>query len=83
MHYFIKQNGTDPSPDQEDTALILIGSGAAFLDCPRGPQYSATKFGMRGIMTSLRETTHYYGSRVNIISPWFVSQPISNGRQMY
>ncbi|KAF7179579.1 hypothetical protein CNMCM7691_008627 [Aspergillus felis] len=71
-HYFIRQNGSTPTLDQEDTCLILIGSGAAFLDCPRGPQYSASKWAMRGIMHSLRRTTYYYGSRVNVISPWYV-----------
>ncbi|KAL4996643.1 putative short chain dehydrogenase/ reductase [Aspergillus recurvatus] len=71
-HYFLRQNGATPKPEQEDTCLILIGSGAAFLDCPRGPQYSASKWAMRGIMHSLRRTTYYYGSRVNVISPWYV-----------
>lgn len=70
LHYFMKQNGTSPSPEQEDTCLVLMGSGAAFLDCPRGPQYAATKWGMRGILHSLRRTAFYYGSRVNVISPW-------------
>ncbi|OQE40120.1 hypothetical protein PENCOP_c006G03411 [Penicillium coprophilum] len=69
-HYFIRQNGTHASQNQKDSCLVLIGSGAAFLDCPRGPQYSASKWAMRGIMHSLRRTTHFYGSRVNIISPW-------------
>jgi NAD(P)-dependent dehydrogenase (short-subunit alcohol dehydrogenase family) len=72
MHYFITQNGTSTSSSQSDTCLILIGSGAAYLDCPRGPQYSATKFAMRGIMHSLRRTAFYYGSRINMISPWYV-----------
>ncbi|KAL5342000.1 putative short chain dehydrogenase/ reductase [Aspergillus crustosus] len=76
QHYFIKQNGQTPSPEQEDTALVLIGSGAAFLDCPRGPQYQATKWAMRGIMHSLRRTAFYYGSRVNVISPWYVRTSI-------
>ncbi|OKL59920.1 hypothetical protein UA08_04605 [Talaromyces atroroseus] len=75
-HYFIKQNGQKPSSDQEDTCLVLIGSGAAFLDCPRSPQYSASKWAMRGIMHSLRRTAFYYGSRVNVISPWYVKTNI-------
>ncbi|KAJ5630204.1 adam [Penicillium longicatenatum] len=75
-HYFIKQNGQRPSSSQEDTCLVLIGSGAAFLDCPRAPQYCATKWAMRGIMHSLRRTTHFYGSRVNVISPWYVKTNI-------
>ncbi|KAH7075785.1 hypothetical protein BKA63DRAFT_595421 [Paraphoma chrysanthemicola] len=76
MHYFVKQNGTEVSDKQEDTCLVLIGSGAAYLDCPRGPQYSATKWAMRGIMHSLRRTAFYYGSRVNMISPWYVRTKI-------
>ncbi|KAK7177476.1 short chain dehydrogenase reductase family oxidoreductase [Paraphaeosphaeria sporulosa] len=72
MHYFIKLNGTTPSPNQVDTCLILIGSGAAFLDCPRGPQYQCSKWGMRGVMHSLRRTAGFYGSRVNVLSPWYV-----------
>jgi NAD(P)-dependent dehydrogenase (short-subunit alcohol dehydrogenase family) len=71
-HYFMKQNGTTPSATQEDTCLVLIGSGAAFLDCLRIPQYSATKWAMRGIMHALRRTAFYYGSRVNVISPWLL-----------
>ncbi|KAJ5844369.1 Short-chain dehydrogenase/reductase SDR [Penicillium rubens] len=71
-HYFIRQNGTEVSEKQEDSSLVLIGSGAAFLDCPRGPQYSASKWAMRGIMHSLRRTAHFYGSRVNIISPCII-----------
>ncbi|KAF2168453.1 hypothetical protein M409DRAFT_65432 [Zasmidium cellare ATCC 36951] len=75
-HYFIKQNGTTQSNDQEDTCLVLIGSGAAFLDCPRGPCYQATKWASRGIMHSLRRTSHFHGSRVNMISPWYVQTNI-------
>lgn len=69
-HYFVKQNGHASSKAQEDTCLILIGSGAAFLDCLRIPQYSASKWAMRGIMHALRRTAYHYGSRVNVISPW-------------
>ncbi|KAK9357456.1 hypothetical protein V1504DRAFT_442807 [Lipomyces starkeyi] len=76
LHYFVKQNGQKPSSTQDDTCLVLIGSGAAFLDCLRIPQYSATKWAMRGIMHSLRRTAFYYGSRVNVISPWYVKTKI-------
>ncbi|KAF5267456.1 hypothetical protein FOXYS1_1653 [Fusarium oxysporum] len=56
MHYFVSQNGTEVNKDQEDTCLILISSGAGFLDVPRSPEYS----------------TFYYGSRVNVIAPWYI-----------
>jgi NAD(P)-dependent dehydrogenase (short-subunit alcohol dehydrogenase family) len=76
MHYFVKQNGTKVNAKQSDTCLVLIGSGAAYLDCPRGPQYSAAKYATRGIMHALRRTTRFYGSRVNMISPWYVRTKI-------
>ncbi|KAK5175619.1 uncharacterized protein LTR77_000758 [Saxophila tyrrhenica] len=76
MHYFIKQNGTTPSPTQQDTCLILIGSGAAFLDVPRSVQYCSPKWGARGVMHAMRRTAHFYGSRVNMISPWYVRTKI-------
>jgi NAD(P)-dependent dehydrogenase (short-subunit alcohol dehydrogenase family) len=69
-HYFISQNGQSEAGQQEDTCLVLISSGAGYFDCPRTPQYQATKHGMRGIMRSMRRTAHHYGSRVNIIAPW-------------
>ncbi|KAF3018813.1 hypothetical protein E8E14_004095 [Neopestalotiopsis sp. 37M] len=76
MHYFIKQNGVEANSAQDDTCLVLIGSGAAFLDIPRGPQYPATKWALRGVMHSLRRTAHHYGSRVNLICPWYVRTDI-------
>jgi NAD(P)-dependent dehydrogenase (short-subunit alcohol dehydrogenase family) len=76
MHYFIKQNGTTPSDEQEDTCLVLVGSGAGIHDCLRIPQYSASKWAARGIMHSLRRTAHFYGSRVNVIHPWYVRTKI-------
>ncbi|TGO31654.1 hypothetical protein BHYA_0455g00030 [Botrytis hyacinthi] len=76
LHQFVEQNGEKPSPQQEDTCLVLIGSGAAFLDCLRGPVYPSTKWAARGIMHSLRRTAFCYGSRVNVISPWYVKTSI-------
>ncbi|KAI5450289.1 hypothetical protein NCC49_003200 [Naganishia albida] len=75
-HYFISQNGEKESEKQEDTCLVLISSGAGYLDCPRAPQYQASKWGMRGVMHSLRRTAHHYGSRVNVIAPWYVETNI-------
>jgi NAD(P)-dependent dehydrogenase (short-subunit alcohol dehydrogenase family) len=78
LHYFMEQNGTSVKPgvQQEDTCLILIGSGAGFLDVPRTPQYCSKKWAVRGIMHALRRTAFYYGSRVNVIAPWYVRTTI-------
>ncbi|RHZ55161.1 putative short chain dehydrogenase/reductase [Aspergillus thermomutatus] len=35
-----------------------------------------TKWATRGIMHSLRRTAFYYGSRINVISPWYVKTNI-------
>lgn len=69
------QHGTsmEQKEEPEDTCLVLIGSGAAFLDVPKSVQYSATKWGMRGVMHSLRRATGEFGGRVDVISPWYVA----------
>ncbi|KAF5637799.1 15-hydroxyprostaglandin dehydrogenase [Fusarium sp. NRRL 52700] len=69
--YFVTRNGTEVNKDQ-DTCLILISSGAGFIDVPRSPEYSSTKWAVRGIMHALRRTTSYYGSRVNVIEPCYI-----------
>jgi NAD(P)-dependent dehydrogenase (short-subunit alcohol dehydrogenase family) len=76
LHYFVKQNGTTESPDQDDTSLVLMGSGASFLDGPRAPQYQASKWAMRGLLHSLRRTTFLHGTRVNMIAPWYIRTSI-------
>ncbi|KAG5826640.1 hypothetical protein H9Q74_003268 [Fusarium xylarioides] len=81
MHYFVSQNGTEVNEDQEDACLILISSGAGFLDVPRSPEYSSTKWAVRGIMHALRRTAFYYGSRVDVIAPWYISTGILSNDQ--
>ncbi|WZH47027.1 hypothetical protein QYS62_008161 [Fusarium acuminatum] len=81
MHYFVSQNGTQAQDGQEDTCLILVSSGAGFLDVPRSPEYSSTKWAVRGIMHALRRTAFYYGSRVNVIAPWYIRTSILSKEQ--
>ncbi|KAF5658705.1 short-chain dehydrogenase reductase [Fusarium heterosporum] len=81
MHYFVSQNGPEVNESQEDTCLILISSGAGFLDVPRSPEYSSTKWAVRGIMHALRRTAFYYGSRVNVIAPWYIRTGILTKEQ--
>jgi short-subunit dehydrogenase len=72
LWYFVRQNGTVPSPEQRDTSLTLIGSGSSFLDLLRTPQYAGSKWFQRGVFRSLRRTAHVHGTRVNMIAPWYV-----------
>ncbi|EKJ77383.1 hypothetical protein FPSE_02461 [Fusarium pseudograminearum CS3096] len=81
MHYFVSQNGTEPRQDQDDTCFILISSGAGFVDVPRSPEYSSTKWAVRGIMHALRRTSFYYSSRVNVIAPWYIRTSILSKEQ--
>ncbi|TVY51496.1 5'-hydroxyaverantin dehydrogenase [Lachnellula cervina] len=72
MHYFRVQ----PEDDKRDRCLIIKGSLAGFLDQPGSPQYNASKFGGRGLMRSLRQTSWQQGIRVNYIAPWYIKTPI-------
>jgi len=55
-----------------DRCFIFKGSVAGLLDQPGSFQYSASKFGLRGLMRSARHTSWQEGIRVNYIGPWSV-----------
>ena len=50
----------------------MTASLAGYLDQPGSPQYNASKWGVRGLMRSLRRTCPQFGIRVNILAPWFI-----------
>ena len=67
--------------DQHNTSnLILQTSIAAYLCQPGSPQYNAAKFGKRGLMRCLRETSLKHGTRVNSIAPWSVPKRMTSFR---
>jgi NAD(P)-dependent dehydrogenase (short-subunit alcohol dehydrogenase family) len=66
LHYFAKNS---EGPDR-DRCLIMTSSIAGFVDHNGAPQYSAAKFGIRGMMRSLRQVMPKDNARVNIIAPW-------------
>jgi NAD(P)-dependent dehydrogenase (short-subunit alcohol dehydrogenase family) len=72
LHYFPQQ----PEGEGRDRCLILTASLAGYIDMPGTPQYCASKWGVRGLMRSLRVTMPREGMRVNIIAPWFVETRI-------
>ncbi len=53
--------------------LIFIGSEAALAGGRNGAVYSATKFGLRGLVQSLQEECSASGVRVGIINPGMVN----------
>lgn len=60
LHYFGKSEASDK-------CLILKASIAGYFDLPGGISYQTVKFGVRGLMRSLRHTGL---CRVNVIAPW-------------
>ena len=69
LHCFERQYLQD---QHKNSSLILQTSIAAYLSQPGSPQYNAAKFGKRGLMRCLRETSLKHGTRVNSIAPWSV-----------
>lgn len=69
LFYFRKQNAAGKEV-QPDHVLLLTGSIAGYVDFNGGPQYTAAKHGLRGLMTSLRITEWQHNIRVNYVAPW-------------
>jgi NAD(P)-dependent dehydrogenase (short-subunit alcohol dehydrogenase family) len=72
FHYFRRQ-ALDASRDR---CLILKSSLAGYVDLPGSIQYTSAKFGVRGLMRSLRRTAWEENIRVNLVAPWYVKTPI-------
>ncbi|KAK5045413.1 hypothetical protein LTR84_009277 [Exophiala bonariae] len=75
LFYFRKQHAENKG-QALDQNLILQGSLAGYLDLAGALQYTASKFGLRGIMRDLRRTEHQHNIRVNYIGPWFIKTKI-------
>lgn len=67
MWYFEKQDSSGEK--KKDRCLVLQSSMAGYLDLV-SPQYSASKFGVRGLMRALRRVGGKNGIRVGLIAPW-------------
>lgn len=76
LWYFKKQNESEPGKDQ---SLVLQSSLAGYVDLPWAPQYTSSKFAVRGLLRSLRQTEGANGVRVNLIAPWYIHTPIMGG----
>ncbi|OQU97178.1 hypothetical protein CLAIMM_03153 [Cladophialophora immunda] len=72
IHYFRRQ----PLGDSRDRCLILKSSLAGYVDLPGSIQYNSSKFGVRGILRSLRTTSWKENIRVNLVAPWYIQTPI-------
>jgi NAD(P)-dependent dehydrogenase (short-subunit alcohol dehydrogenase family) len=66
--YFEKQNS---SGEKKERTLVLQASLAGYLDLI-SPQYSASKFAVRGLMRAMRTIAPKHGYKVGVIAPWYV-----------
>ncbi|VDB86849.1 unnamed protein product [Peniophora sp. CBMAI 1063] len=57
-------------------ALILMGSMSSWQSIPKGPEYSASKHGVLGLMRSLNQTLSPERIRTAVIHPWFADTAI-------
>ncbi|KAI1613928.1 glucose 1-dehydrogenase [Exophiala viscosa] len=79
LHYFRRQNALSKGEDL-DQVLVIQGSLAGFLGLPGALQYSASKYGLRGVFRTLRLTEHQHKIRVSYIGPWFIETKIMNDK---
>ena len=68
MHYW-----REPPKEGQDRSLILTASLAGYWDHTGKTQYGATKWAVRGIMSSTRSKGTVKGFRTNLIAPWSVT----------
>lgn len=54
--------------------IVFVGSLAGLVASPAGSLYSATKFGLRGFATGMRQDLHGSGVGVSIVEPGFVDE---------
>ncbi|KAK3670231.1 hypothetical protein LTR78_009886 [Recurvomyces mirabilis] len=76
MWYFTKQYSQAQGKKQEDQVLVLQASIAGYVDLAGVAQYTSSKFAVRGLMRSLRQTAGMSGARVNLIAPWYIDTAI-------
>ncbi|KAL5323637.1 hypothetical protein ACEPPN_008176 [Leptodophora sp. 'Broadleaf-Isolate-01'] len=58
-------------------SIILIGSLASYGSLPGSPEYTAVKWGVRGLFRSLRVELLKTGVRVNMLAPTFIDTPMT------
>ncbi|KAF2715544.1 NAD(P)-binding protein [Pleomassaria siparia CBS 279.74] len=80
LYYFRLPVPADATPFKK--AIVLLSSAAGYQGYPNSTTYSASKFGVRGILYSLRAKASDQTPkvRINLVAPWFVRTPMLEGR---
>ncbi|CAI7606650.1 unnamed protein product [Penicillium crustosum] len=72
VHYFRKQ----PDTEDRDRCFIMTGSMVAYIDSPGNWEYTATKYGLRGFMKTVRRNSWEQGVRINYVAPCWIKSAI-------
>ncbi|KAJ5158813.1 Short-chain dehydrogenase/reductase SDR [Penicillium coprophilum] len=72
VHYFRKQ----PDTADRDRCFIMTGSMVAYIDSPGNWEYTATKYGLRGFMKTVRRSSWEQGIRINYVAPCWIKSAI-------
>ncbi|GAB1737230.1 hypothetical protein NU219Hw_g1161t1 [Hortaea werneckii] len=74
--------GLHEHPTQVNKSITLMGSLASYVAIPLGCDYSASKWGVRGLFKSLLDATEVEALpfRVNLIAPYYVKTPLTAHR---
>ncbi|ETN38997.1 uncharacterized protein HMPREF1541_07039 [Cyphellophora europaea CBS 101466] len=78
IHYFRRS----PMAADRDRCFIFGGSVAGFVDNLSSWEYSTSKFGLRGLMRTVRRQSYHQGIRVAYIAPSYVRTVIQS-QQVY
>ncbi|KAI9666821.1 MAG: hypothetical protein M1831_001597 [Alyxoria varia] len=71
LHYFRLPVSNHPHPERKKH-IIFIGSLSGYLELPPCSDYTAAKFGVRGLWKSIRREVDQLGVRTNLIAPTFL-----------
>jgi 5'-hydroxyaverantin dehydrogenase len=58
-------------------SIVLIASLAGYMGYPSSATYSMSKFGIRGLLYSIRERAFRSSVRVNLVAPWYIDTAIT------
>lgn len=72
VHYFRQQ----PESDERDRCFIMTGSMVSYIDSPGNWEYTATKYGLRGFMRTVRRSSWEQGIRIVYVAPCWIKSAI-------
>ena len=75
-HYYFGLPSTSGENSSVRKSLTLVGSSVGYSDFCLSPDYSASKWGVRGFFRAIRVPMEQQGYRANLIAPGIMDTPI-------